>query len=452
MCYNEPMENEIRKNVLFEAQIDGFTSQGEGVCRLQGRAVFVARALPGETWLVRIVKVTKSAIWGRGEKLLVPSPLRQNPCCPVFGKCGGCAALHMDYALELQFKLGKVNDALQRIGGLALRAERIMPAPSREGYRNKAIYNFAPGPVCGFYRSRSHDVVATPRCLLQPPAFDTAARALLDWMKNTNTPAFDESTGEGSVRRLYLRKTSTHFVACIESAGPVDMGAARALCDACPDLTGVLACRNGKPGNVVLDGPIQTLWGSDTVEETLCGARLTLSPLAFFQVNTAQAQVLYALVREYAQPAGKAVLDLYCGAGSIGLAVARDAAKLIGSDIVPEAVANARHNAAANGVTNAIYICGDAKDVAARLAAEKLRPEVIITDPPRKGMEEQVLAAIVSMEPERLVYVSCDPATLARDLKRLGQLGYAPQYAAAVDMFPGTYHVETVVLMSRATD
>ena len=402
--YDETMEQELTKNALFEAQIDGFTSQGEGVCRLGGRAVFVAHALPGEVWRVRIVKVTKTAVWGRGEQLLTPSPLRREPSCPVFGRCGGCPALHMD---------------------------------------------FAPGPVCGFYRPRSHDVVETPRCLLQPPAFDAAARALLDWMKRTGVPAFDERAGKGAVRRLFLRRTSAHFAACIESARPVPPEAVSALRAACPDLTGVLECRNGKPGNVVLNGPIRTLWGRDTVEETLCGARLTLSPLAFFQVNTAQAQRLYTIAGDYAQPSGKTVLDLYCGAGSIGLAVARDAARLIGSDIVADAVANARRNAAANGVANAEYICGDAGDVAARLAQAGLRPDVIITDPPRKGMDGTVLSAIVSMGPERLVYVSCDPATLARDLKRLAALGYTPRHATAVDMFPGTHHVETCVLLSK---
>ncbi len=441
------MDTVLEKNDIYEVAADGFTSQGEGVFRIGGRAVFVPRALPGEVWRVRIVKVTRTAVWGRGEALLSPSPLRRRPACPVFGRCGGCATLHMDYSLELKFKLDRVNDALRRIGGLDLQADKILPAPVREGYRNKAVYSFAPGPVCGFFRPRSHDVVQTPRCLLQPPVFDAAAAVLLDWMKRTGTPAFDERTGRGDIRRLFLRRTSRHFAACIEAAGDVPDGAVQALRAACPELTGILVCRNGKPGNVILDGPVRTLWGRDTVEETVCGARLELSPLAFFQVNTAQTETLYRLAGEYAQPAGKTVLDLYCGAGAIGLAVARSAARLIGSDIVPEAVANARRNAAANGVDNAEYICGDAGDVAAALAASGLHPDVIVTDPPRKGMDEAVTAALASMGPERIVYVSCDPATLARDLKRLSALGYAPRRATAVDMFPGTHHVETVVLL-----
>ena len=437
------------KNEIYDCRVTGLTSQGAGVCRIGGRAVFVAGALPEELWRVRIVKVTKTAVWGRGEELLEPSPLRRTPACPVFGRCGGCAAMHMDYALELRFKLDRVNDALRRIGGLDLRAETILGAPETEGYRNKAVYNFAPGPVCGFYRSRSHQIVPAERCLLQPEAFDRAARALLSWMERENVPAYDEAAGRGLIRHLFLRKTSTHFAACIVAAGGVGPGAVEALRRACPELTGVLLCVNRAPGNGVLNGPVRLLWGSPTVEETLCGARLELSPLTFFQVNTAQAEQLYALAGRYAEPAGKTVLDLYCGAGAIGLAVARDAARLIGSDIVPQAVDNARRNAAKNGVVNARYICGDASAVAAKLAADGLRPDVIITDPPRKGMDEPVLAAMAAMGPERLVYVSCDPGTLARDLKRLAALGYAAQRCVAVDMFPRTHHVETCVLLSK---
>lgn len=440
---------ELAKNQIYECRVEGFTSQGAGVCRVGGRAVFVPGALPEELWLVRIVKATRTAVWGRGEELLEPSPLRREPACPVYGRCGGCAAMHMDYELELRFKLGRVNDALRRIGGLDLQAERIIGAERTEGYRNKAIYNFAPGPVCGFYRPRSHQVVAAERCLLQPEIFDRAAGALLGWMKEENVPAYDEAAGRGLIRHLFLRKTTSHFAACIVAAGDVGPGAVRALRRACPELTGVLLCENSSPGNVVLSGPIRPLWGSPAVEETLCGARLDLSPLTFFQVNTAQAEALYRLAGEYAAPAGKTVLDLYCGAGAIGLAAARDAAALIGSDIVPEAVDNARQNAVKNGVQNARYICGDASAVAEKLATEGLRPDVIITDPPRKGMDEPVLDAIAAMGPEKLVYVSCDPGTLARDLKRLTARGYQPQKCAAVDMFPRTYHVETCVLLSK---
>lgn len=441
---------ELKKNEMYEAEITGFTSDGGGVCRISGRAVFVPRAIPGERWRVRIVKVNRTAVWGRGEELLVPSPHRIEPACPVFGKCGGCACMHMDYETELGFKRGRVDDALRRIGGLELRTEAIFGADMTAGYRNKAIYNFAPGPVRGFYRARSHDVIAAPRCLLQPESFDRAADALLAWMIENGVPAYDETTGRGLIRHLFLRSGSEHgLLACIVAAGDIPASAADALRTACPELTGVLLCRNTRPGNGVLTQDIRTLWGAQTAEQSIGGARFDLSPLTFFQVNTAQAEKLYSLAGAYAQPAGKLVLDLYCGAGSIGLSVARDAAKLIGNDVVPAAIENARKNAQKNGVTNAEYFCGDASAVASKLAEEGLRPDVIITDPPRKGMDEAVLAAIAAMAPDTLVYVSCDPGTLARDLKRLTALGFSANRCAAVDMFPRTHHVETCVLLSH---
>ena len=441
---------ELQKNDMIEAEITGYSSDGGGVCRAEGRAVFVPRAIPGERWRVRIVKVNRTAVWGRGEELLLPSPARIEPACPAFGKCGGCACMHMTYDEELAFKLSRVNDALRRIGGLELRADTILGAERTDSYRSKAIYNFAPGPVCGFFRARSHDVISVPRCLLQPESFDRAAAALLAWMKENSVPAYDERTGKGLVRHLFLRAGSRGLMACIVAAGDVPAAAADAVRRACPELTGVLLCRNERPGNTVLTEDIRPLWGSETVEQTIGGAKFDLSPLTFFQVNIPQAERLYALAREYAEPAGKTVLDLYCGAGSIGLAAARDAKRLLGNDVVPSAVENARRNAARNGVTNASYFCGDAAAVAAKLAVDGLRPDVVITDPPRKGMGEPVLAAIAAMAPERLVYVSCDPGTLARDLKRLAALGFDAEKCTAVDMFPRTQHVETVTLITRA--
>ena len=440
---------ELRKNDLYEAEIDGFSSDGGGVCRIGGRAVFVPRALPGETWRVRIVKANRTAVWGRGEERLVSSPHRVEPRCPVFGRCGGCACMHMDYETELAFKRGRVDDALRRIGGLALRTDAILGADRTEGYRNKAIYNFGPGPVCGFFRARSHDVISVARCLLQPKSFQRAANALLRWMRDVGVPAYDERTGEGLVRHLFLRAGTEGFAACIVAADAIPGGAADALRRACPELTGVSLCVNDRPGNTVLTGDIRPLWGPSGVEQTLCGARFDLSPLTFFQVNTAQAERLYALAGEYAAPEGKVVLDLYGGAGTIGQSVARSARRLIGSDIVPSAVENARKNAEKNGLTNAEYICGDASAVARQLADSGLRPDVIITDPPRKGMDEDVLRSIAAMGPDTLVYVSCDPGTLARDLRRLAALGFTAEKCTAVDMFPRTAHVETVVQLSQ---
>ncbi len=442
----------LKKNDICEALIEGYSLDGGGVARIGGRAVFVPRAIPGERWRLRIVKANKSAVWARGEDLLEASPDRIEPPCPAFGKCGGCATMHMSYEAELDFKRRRVDDCLERIAGLPLRTEAIYGAETMEGYRNKAIYNFSPGPdgpVWGFYRPRSHDIVPADRCLLQPEAFQRAADALGRWMKENGVPAYNEQSGKGLVRHLYLRRSETDFTACIVAAKKLPAGAVEALREACPELTGVLFCRNDKPQNTVLTDHISVLWGSEYVEERLCGARFRLSPLSFFQINTRQAERLYEKVREYGEPAGKTVLDLYGGAGSIGLSVARDARLLIGNDIVPAAVENARYNAAQNGVENAEYIAGDAGDVAKTLAARGLHPELIIVDPPRKGITPDVIDAIVTMAPERLVYVSCDPGTLARDLKLLNEQGYRPTRAAAFDLFPRTRHIESICLLTK---
>ena len=441
--------DELRKNEFYEAEIGGFTSEGAGVCRIGGRAVFVPKTLPGERWRIRIVKVNRSVVWGRGEELLVPSPHRVQPVCPLAGRCGGCALQHMDYETELAFKLKKVNDALRRIGNLPIRAEVIHGADTQESYRNKAIYNFAPGPVCGFYRARSHEVLQTSRCILQPASFDRAAQALKNWMIENDIPAYDEASHKGTVRHFFLRSGTDGLLACIVSAEDIPDDAAQALTKACPELTGVLLCRNDRPGNTVLTGDIRVLWGESTVRQRLCGAGFEISVPTFFQVNTAQAETLYRIAERFADPAGKTVVDLYCGAGTIGQSIARDALRLIGNDIVPSAVENARRNAVINGMENTEYLCMDASEAAAKFAASGIRPDVVITDPPRRGMDETVIGAIAEMLPERIVYVSCDPATLARDLKRLTAFGYTAEHCEAVDMFPRTCHVETVCLLSR---
>ena len=440
---------ELKKNDIIEAVAEGYSADGGGVFRAAGRAVFVPRALPGERWRVRIVKANRTAVWGRGEELLTPSPHRVTPPCPYYGKCGGCACMHMDYDAELAFKQDRVTETLRRIGGLDVPCAPILGAASLYAGRNKAVYNFAPGPVRGFYRARSHDVIAVERCLLQPESFDRAAAALAAWMRENNLPVYDETTGRGLVRHLFLREGDDGLQACVVSARVLPNTVADALCAACPEIISVLVCVNDRPGNTVLGPDLRVIRGGPDITVSLLGAKFSLSPLSFFQVNTPQAARLYELVRAFARPEGQVVLDLYCGVGSIGQSIARDARRLIGNDIVPAAIENARENARRNGLSRAEYHCGDAADIAARLAAEGLRPDVIIADPPRRGMDEPVLDAIARMSPARLVCVSCDPATLARDLSRLRVLGYSPRHIAPVDMFPRTRHIETVCLLAH---
>lgn len=444
---------ELRKNNIYEAEVTGLTSEGAGVCRICGRAVFVPRAIPGERWRIRIVKVTKTAVYGRGEELLSASPERVEPACPNFGRCGGCSFLHMSYKAELRYKLERVNDAFKRIGGLELCAERIIGSETVEGYRNKSIVAVGEaenGPVAGFYRSGSHDIVPVERCLLQSDEASACARSVTGWMKRRGVRA-----GSGGVRHVYTRRARDGAaLCCVVTGRRFSPALARTLVESlrrgCPGLVGVVECLNRSESNTVLSGEFRTLWGSSTLTDVLCGSEFELSPQAFYQINPPQAERLYELAVDYALPEpGGTVLDLYCGAGTISLALARRAGRVIGAEIVPEAVENARRNAARNGIGNAEFICADAGDAARLLSERGIRPDAIVVDPPRKGMSEESLRQVAKMQPKRIAYVSCDPATLARDLKRLTELGYVPQKAVAVDMFPKTAHVETVVLLTE---
>lgn len=450
--YNAGMED-LKKNGIYEAEVTGLTSEGRGVCRIGGRAVFVPRALPGERWRVRVVKVTSTAVYGRGEELLSASPERIEPACPNFGRCGGCDFLHLEYEAELRYKLERVNEAFRRIGGLDLRAERILGSERVEGYRNKAIYALGEGPegaYAGFYRSGSHEVIPAERCLLQSPEAEACAAAVSAWMRREGLEA-----GERGVRHVYTRRARDgSALCCVVTArrfGPAQSERlVSALRAACPGLKGVVECLNRTSGNTVLAGEFRTLWGAGTLTDRLCGNEFELSPQAFYQINPPQAERLYELAVEYALPErGGTVLDMYCGAGTISLALARRAARVIGAELVPEAVENARSNAERNCAGNVEFMCADAGEAAKRLSGRGIVPDAVVADPPRKGMSAEALEQIAAMGAKRLVYVSCDPATLARDLKLLKKLNYKPQKAAAVDMFPRTAHVETVVLLER---
>lgn len=450
----------LNKNDEYTADITGYTSEGAGVCHIDGRAVFVPGTLAGERWQLRLVKVTAAAVWAKGEVCLSPSPRRTVPACPVYGRCGGCQLLHMAYEEELRMKLARVNAAFRRIGGLSLEAERILPADAVTGYRNKAVYNVGgseKAPVCGFFRAGTHDIVPLEHCLLQTETADAATGAVLSWMGAHHIAPYDEKTGHGMVRRVFTRTArSGAAVCCVVAArgfGQDTESLAPALRAVCPALSGVVLNINKTAGNTVLAGDFYTLWGSPDLSDTLCGRTFRIAPQAFYQVNPPQAEKLYGLAVGMAAPEGTGtVLDLYCGAGTITLALAAKAARVIGAEIVPEAVENARENAARNGVTNAEFLCADAGEAAQELTRRGLRPDAVVVDPPRKGMSPEAVAAVCAMDPRRVVYVSCDPATLARDLKRFSGTGYAPTRAVAVDMFPRTSHVETVVLMSRVKD
>ena len=444
----------VTKNQEYTVAIEGYSGEGAGVARIDGFVVFVSGALRGEVCRILILKVLKSAAFAKVLEVLAPSPHRIAPDCPYFPRCGGCTYRHMDYAEELALKRRRVQDNLARIGGSEVEVEEILGAAETRRYRNKAQYPVSPDGRVGFYRARTHEVIDTRECLLVKPEADAAAEAVRQYMRDFRAAGYDERTRRGLLRHVYVRSnTRGECLICLLVNGkrlPHEAELVERLCRACPKAVGIVLGENTRRDNVILGERYRTLWGADRLEDVLCGRVFRLSVPSFYQVNREQAERLYAKAIEYTQLTGEeTVLDLYCGAGTITLALAPHAKRVLGAEIVPEAIDDARENAARSGVENAEFFCGDASDVAKKLAQENLRPDVITVDPPRKGLAEDVVESIARMQPERVVYVSCDSATMARDVKRFATLGYRAVRACAVDLFPRADHVETVVLLSK---
>lgn len=443
----------LRKNDEITGVITGYTSEGQGVLRApNGQVVFVADAIAGETARVRIEHIGHNAAYGRIVRLETVSPHRVERACPLGKRCGGCDFWHMDYTEELRLKAQRVRDALVRIGGVDPGEVPILGAESCLGYRNKAQFPVAPGadgPAAGFYRAGSHEVLPVERCLIQPEAADLAKEAVLDWMRRFSIPAWDEVRKKGTVRHVHVRTADGQVLVCVvctarptHTAELVEM-----VRKVVPELrTLVLSLHDGR-GNVVLGRKLIPVFGDGFIEETLCGLRFRLSARSFFQVNRVQAERLFGLALELAGNAETA-LDLYCGTGTISLCLAQQVGRVFGVEVVEDAVADAKVNAARNGIENVEFFCADAGSAAERFAADGVRPGLILVDPPRKGLSEDVIAAVLQMAPARIVYVSCNPATLARDVARLGGR-YQVLSVRAVDMFPRCSHVETVVSLSQ---
>ena len=444
----------LEKNRIYRAHIDGYSSEGLGIARIDGQVVFVHGAVRGETCDVLVMKVLKNAAFGKIAALAEPSPARRQPDCPYYGRCGGCDFRHMSYEEELWAKRARVQDALTRIGGAEVTVEEILGAEQPLHYRNKSIYPISPAGEVGFYRARSHQVVHVEHCLIQKPEADALAQAVRDYIARFQVEPYNEATGRGLLRHLYVRTSCTgESLACLLVNGqrlPHEEELVAMLRAAAPKTCGVVLGENTRRGNAILGDRYRTLWGRDYLTDTLCGLELRLSVPSFYQVNHDQAQRLYEKALEYAGLTGRELaVDLYCGAGTITQVLARRARHVIGGEIVPEAIRDAEDSARRNGVENAEFLCGDASRLAAELRQRGLRPDVICVDPPRKGLAPDVVEAAASMTPGRIVYVSCDPATLARDVARFAPLGYCPVRACAVDLFPGTAHVETVCLLSK---
>ena len=443
-----------REGQLCRLVIDGYASDGAGVARLDGMVVFVQGGIRGEACDVRLTHVGRSALWGRVEEVVNPSPARIFPRCLHYTKCGGCQFRHMNYAEELEAKRIRVEDALRRLGGAEIHVSAILGAEQVDRYRNKAQFPVAKGPRIGFYRPRSHDVIDVDDCLLQGEAAARLRGAVKEWMAEYSIPAYNERTFTGLVRHVYVRTNRAGRSLCcllVNGRGvPREVELVRALRRAEPNLAGIVLGVNEKHNNVILGDSYRTLWGEDFLSDTLCGLTFRLSVPSFYQVNPAQTEVLYGKALEFAGLTGaETVLDLYCGIGTNSLVMARKAGMVWGAEVVPQAVDDAIANARRNHIENARFLCADAGEAARYLEGEGVRPDVVCVDPPRKGLAEDVVDTIADMGPERVVYVSCDPGTLGRDVKRFAGRGYTLKKAVAVDMFPRTAHVETVVLLSK---
>ena len=451
--------NSLKKNDEIELQITALSSQGSGIGHYEGMAVFVGSAAVGDMLRVHIIKVKSSYAVGKIIRIIKPSKHRIMPDCPVYERCGGCSYRHITYAEELEVKRQRVEDALRRIGGLDITVSEIICQENVDGYRNKAQYpiGFDAGgkTVIGFYAKKSHRIIDCRNCALQPPEFEAILNVIAKWAAENGVSFYDEEKHKGLLRHIYIRKgrSTGQTMVCLVINGdsiPKKEKLIKNLTETDETVCSVVLNINREKTNVILGGQCTTIYGEDYIEDELCGLTFRISPLSFYQVNPTGAKLLYEKAAEMAElKKTDILLDLYCGAGTIGLSMADKVKKVVGVEIIEQAVENAKENARLNGIENAEFFCSDAAEVSAELFEKGFMPDVIVLDPPRKGCSREMIDTAVKLKPKRIVYVSCDPATLARDCKIFGELGYQTKKAVAVDMFPRTVHVECVVLLTK---
>ena len=448
----------LKKNDIIELEITGFSSEGSGVGHFDGQAVFVAGAAAGDTVSCVIIKAKKNYAIGKIQHILKASRDRIIPDCPVFPRCGGCQYRHISYEAELEIKTQKVRDAFKRIGHLDIIPEQGVGAESPDRYRNKAQYpvEMSNGRLLtGFYAPFSHRVIDCKNCLLQPKEYADILKITAKWCEKYKISSYDEKSGKGLLRHIYIRKgfSTGEIMVCLVINGDKIFKKdelIQALIKSNSNIKTVLLNHNTENTNVIMGKKETVLYGKGYIEDVLCGKRFRISPLSFYQVNRLGAEQLYNTAADFAElNGGETLIDLYCGAGTIGLSMAHKVKQLIGVEIVAPAVENAKQNAAQNGVSNARFICADAADAALLLEKEGIKPDVVIVDPPRKGCSRGLIDTIVRMAPDRVVMVSCDSATAARDTAIFDSFGYHPVKIQAADMFPRTNHIECVVKLCR---
>ena len=442
----------MQKNEVYEIEITGMTEEGDGVGRVNKMAVFVPYTIVGETVRVLIVKVLKHYAFGKLLEVLKPSIHRVKAECPYFYQCGGCQLWHMDRDAELSYKRQKVEDCLLRIGKIDVKPDPTEDAGIMERYRNKAQYPVTPEGI-GFYRRNSHQVIPMTDCKLQGEHDAVVLELIRNWMREENIESYAEENHTGTLRHIYLRegKEELLLVLVTRTEEPLSVdGLLKQIKGKKIPVVGIVQNVNDRKTNVVLGKKNLLLWGRDYLIDSIGDVKFKISPQSFYQVNRFETEELYRLAGEFAGLTGKETLwDIYCGIGTIGQFLAKKAGKVIGVEIVPEAVKNAKENAVLNQILNSEYYCGKAEVLVPKLVEEGEKADVVILDPPRKGCEERLLDAVTSVHPKRIVYISCKPSTLARDLQYLAKKGYETKKVIPVNMFPRTAHVETVVLLQR---
>ena len=446
----------MKKNECFPLTAERLGADLEGVCIHDGMPVFVPGLLPGETADVRIVKAEKRYAFGRMESAPDPaSPDRRTPDCASWPRCGGCSGRHMSYEASLNAKRQQVEDCFRRIGGIEADVPPVLGMENPFGYRNKTSLPAGgtdDSPVLGFYAPRSHAVIPAAACPNAMPPADALAAAFLGWMKMFHVKPYREETRTGLIRHLVIwinrRRESMVTVAANGSSLPHGKELADAL--AALGTVSLWLNENRADTNVILSDRYHLLYGKETLTDTLSGLQFELSPASFFQINPVQTEKLYQAAVDFAQLKPADLLcDVYCGAGTITLTMARHCREAVGIEIVAAAVENAKRNAALNGIGNVSFRAGKAEELLPRMVADGLRPDMIVVDPPRKGLDPAVVRAMAQAGPDRLVYVSCNPATLARDAGLLKEEGYLVRKVQPVDMFCWTSGVETVALLTR---
>lgn len=456
------MNSDLVKNQIVELTINDITADGNGVGRYNNTVIFVPMTAIGDVINCKIVKILKNYCFGIVDSFITLSCDRVSSDCEVFSKCGGCSFRHINYQAELKVKQKWVQDVFQRIGNISIEVLPIVPCDSRDFYRNKAQYPVGKDAngkaICGFYAKRSHRIIPYTKCLLQPEIFSNIVNFIMDYINKSKILPYDEISNMGELRHIYIRQGyhSKEIMVCLVCRSNISkklIDLTDNLVNTFKDISTIVLNVNSKNTNVILGEKNITLFGKGYISDTMCGNLVDLSPMAFYQVNTYQAERLYSIAKDFAQVSKDDILlDLYCGTGTIGLSMAKNAKKLIGIDIVGQSIENARVNAIQNGIDNAQFFCGDVGVIASQLAKDGLSPDIITIDPARKGCDSLAINTIVSMNPKRLVMISCNPATASRDCKEFENLGYKVQKVQPVDMFPCTAHVECVVLMSRVKE